>query len=65
MSGYSKNRIELIEYGKHQVELSKTVIAEAMKNNIPPTTYARIVGEKLSLDWLEKSVEEVVKMGRR
>jgi hypothetical protein len=65
MFAYSKNRIELIEYGKHQVELSKTVIAEAMKNNIPPITYARIVGEKLSLDWLEKSVEEVAKMGRR
>jgi hypothetical protein len=60
MARYSKERIELIEYGKHQVELSKTVIAEAMRNNIPPATYARIVGEKLSLDWLTQTVTEVV-----
>jgi len=62
MARYSKDRIELIEQGKHQVGLSKTVIAEAMRNNIPPTTYARIVSEKLSLDWLEKVVVEVVQM---
>jgi len=62
MSRYSKDRIELIEYGKHQVELSKTVIAEAMRNNIPSITYARIVGKELSLEWLEQTVLEVTQM---
>lgn len=62
MALYSRDRIELIRYGEYQVELSKTVIAEAMRNKIPPTTYARIVGAELSLNWLEQTVLEVTKM---
>ena len=59
---YHKARTAIMMLAKQRTNFAKTVIAEALRENVPPELYSNLIAEDCGLDWLVSAVADVREM---
>ena len=62
---YQKSRNEMMVLAKHRTNFAKTVVAEALREKVPPELYSNLIAEDCGLDWLKEAVADVREMVER